>query len=92
MKEIDEPGRAFVARYRTAHGVTVALCINKRLITHAVVLNEVPLRHRLLRGDERRYLEPLQYPLPKAVKRFRAAGRRLGMTSGARKLLKEAVK
>lgn len=92
MSKSTDQGAPFVARYRTENGVVHALCIPKRTITHAVLMTDVPLKARAIRGEERRFLTPLEdYPVKKAAKHFRHAGRSFGITKGARALIREAT-
>ena len=59
-----------------------------RTFLHAIVLHHPPVRIVKLPRTERRYLQPLlykgrPYPITRAVRRIRQAGRNLGITKGA---------
>lgn len=78
---------------RDAHGHALILFSVGRTKLHALALNVPPVRIVKLDKAERRYLSPLQYkgrpyPLARALRRFHAAGRDLGITQSARVVLR----
>lgn len=77
-----------VVLYKTTLGARTAIVSEGRKKLSAVVL-DIPVRVLRLPKSERRYMRPLDYPLAKAKKHYRAAGRRLGVQKSARRLLRE---
>lgn len=79
---------AKVVRYRTDEGVVVGVAVEGRTRVRLVVIG-VPVAVKNLPIEETRYMMPVENPaLGKAARGIRGAGRRLGITKGARKLLK----
>ncbi len=62
-----------------------------RKFTSVVVMDSAGLSVTKLPNTDRAALQPVDYPLTKAVKKFRAAGRTFGMTQGAKALLDTAI-
>jgi len=81
-----------LVRYGTDQGVYCALVEEGRKKISVctigygtgVTLKKVPL-------SEARYMEDYDYPVKKAVRKFRQAGASLGITKGARAFLKRPV-
>lgn len=64
-----------------------------RTFLHAIALHQPPVRLVKLPRLERRHLRPLEYrgrpyPLTRALRIFRRAGRELGITDGAAAVLR----
>ncbi len=73
-------------RDQNAHALIVVR--EGRTFLHAVALHWPPVRIVKLPRTERRYLRPLlykgkPYPIARAVRRFKKAGRALGITKSA---------
>jgi hypothetical protein len=84
------PEAPTVVRYHREDGVVtgVAKWDGKRL---RVAIFDAPVRLLIVDATEMRYIKPLDLKVPRAAKRMRAAGKRLGITDGARKFLTETV-
>ncbi len=81
-----------ILRDRNAHALIVFRIGRTKL--HALALHQPPVRVVKLEKAERRDLVPLlhkgkPYPLPRAVRLFKRAGRALGITDKARRTLDE---
>jgi hypothetical protein len=75
-----------ILRDHNAHALLVFK--EGRAWLHAIALHQPPVRVIKLPLLERRHLRPLEYhgrpyPLPRALRLFRRAGRELGITEGA---------
>ena len=82
---------ARIVRDRHAHALLIFSA--GRTVLRALALHTPPVRVVRIDRDEQRELTPLTfkgkpYPLERAVRRFRAAGRAFGMTKSARAVLK----
>jgi len=76
-----------VVRYFTDRGIRTAIVSEGRKKL-SVVLIDSPVRRTFVDKSERRYMTSMDYPLAKAKRIYRRAGKRLGMNKTARKLLK----
>jgi len=77
-----------VVRYRTDHGTCCALVESGRKWLQVIQMDSSGIRVRKVPCSDERYMTPMDYPLAKAKKRFRLAGRRFGITKGAKQLLR----
>jgi len=80
-----------VMRYRTDEGVfTVLLVKTGNKWAQVMFMDAAGIRiKRVPVADIERYMWELEcYPLQRAVRRFRAAGKRFGITGGAKQALK----
>jgi hypothetical protein len=84
------PEAPTVVRYHREDGVVlgVARWDGKRI---RMAIFDSPVRLLIVDPTEMRYITPLDLKVPRAAKRMRAAGKRLGITDGARKFLTETV-
>lgn len=82
-----------VVRLRTSEGAFVAVMGEPgRKFTQYVSLEAFPVRARKIPNAEaERFSTELNYPIRKAVRNMRGAGRRHGITKGARQLLTRAL-
>ena len=73
---------------RDSNAHTLLVFKEGRTYLHAIALHQPPVRVVKLPRLERRHLRPLEYrgrpyPLARALRLFRRAGRELGITGGA---------
>lgn len=80
--------RASVARYRLSSGQNVIAVVSPpgRKWLHVAFI-DVPVRLRRVPLSDRRYMTPIHYPLADACRKMIDAGRRLGITKGAKTFL-----
>lgn len=81
-----------ILRDHNAHALIVFK--EGRTYLHAIALHQPPVRLVKVPLLERRHLQPLEYrgrpyPIARAVRLFRRAGRELGITDGAVAALRE---
>ena len=78
--------------YRTDAGIKTAIALKPGRKWLPVIVIDSPMRVRKVPLSERRFMTPLaDYPLRRAVRKYLAAGRRLGITKRARKALREVL-
>jgi len=73
--------------YHTNEGVRVAFIGEGRTKLTAILMDAGGITARRLHKSEARYMRPLEYPHQKAIRKFKAAGRRFGITKAAKVLL-----
>lgn len=78
----------YVANWKSDAGVRVALVQPGRKLVHMVV-SDFPVHVESRPLSEERYLEPIDYPVPRAVRKLLAFGKHGNITTGARRLLRE---
>jgi len=77
-----------VIRYRTDEGVFTGLQVNEGTkYLQIILMDSRGLRIRKVAKTEGRYITPLEYPVKRAVRKFKSAGRRFGITKSARRAL-----
>ena len=78
-----------VMKYRTDQGVFQALVDDTgRKWLKVLVMDAGGIRIQKQPQSEARFMTPTDYPLAKARKRFRAAGKKFGITKSAKQLLR----
>lgn len=78
-----------VVRYRTDRGVFNAMVDDTgRKWLKVLIMDAGGIRIQKQPRSEERFMSTLDYPLAKARKRFRAAGRKFGITKSAKQLLR----
>jgi len=77
--------------YRTDAGVVTALVLTPGRKWLPIITLGCPIKIRKVALAEQRFMTPLDYPVKRAVRKYIAAGRRLGITKGARKALREVL-
>lgn len=76
-------------RYKTQYGLRTAILICSGPKFHTLIMMDAAgLTLTRVPKAEARWFREMQYPIKRAVKKFRAAGRRFGMTKGARQVLR----
>lgn len=80
----------YVADWHTDDGHHTVLVKEGRAKYHLVVI-DFPVKHVAVPKQEGRYLHPVDYSLPKAVRSIRKFARTAGITRAAQTMLKEAV-
>jgi hypothetical protein len=83
-----------LVRYHTDNGIRSAFVKQGRKFIKVVEI-DAPIRVRKVPVSDGRYMKPLlrngeAYSVTRAVNKFLKAGRSLGITDGARRILKEA--
>lgn len=83
-----------IARDDENQARTLLIVQEARVWIHAIALNRPPVRLVKLPRTARRYMRPLEYrgrpyPLARALRLYRRAGRELGITEGAAAALRE---
>lgn len=79
-----------VVRYFTTDGQFIALVVNEgRKWMHVILMDSAGIRVSRVKLTEAKWMEPIDYPVKKAARKFLAAGRAFGITGSARKALKE---
>ena len=79
-----------LVRYRSEMGVVLAFVKPGRKLLSIVPMDSGGIKVRKAPLREERYLSDVEYPVGKAKRRFLAAGRRFGISKGAKALIKEA--
>lgn len=80
-----------LVRYRSDEGVVIAFVKPGRKLLSMVAMDAAGLRVRKVPLSDERYISPLDYPVAKARRRFLAAGKRFGISKGAKALIKEVA-
>ena len=78
-----------LVNYNTKYGTVAALVGKKGRKFFHVLLLGFPVRVRRVPLSEAKYMKDVDYSLRKAVKVYRMAGERMGITKGAERLLNE---
>ena len=76
--------------YHTSEGVRVAFVAEGRTKLTVIHMDAGGIKARRIPKSESRYMADLDYPRRKAVRKFLSAGKRFGITKGARQLLRAA--
>lgn len=84
------PAEPKVVRFRREDGCVTGVALWGRKWIHMAIF-DTPVRLLKVPLEEQRHITPLDLKVPRAAKRMRAAGKRLGITEGARKFLTEAM-
>jgi hypothetical protein len=85
----NKPGMARrVVRYRSDYGCQTGVLIEGRKWDYFIAANSFPITARKLAKEEQRHMEDLPVPLGRTLQRLRAAGKRMGLTKRARRLLR----
>jgi hypothetical protein len=84
------PEAPTVVRYHREDGCVLGIAAwdGKRI---RMAIFDSPVRLLIVDPTEMRYITPLDLKVPRAAKRMRAAGKRLGITDGARKFLSDST-
>lgn len=78
-----------VVRYRAPDGIRTAIVEEAGKHIRVCVI-DAPMTVRRVPASEGQYMTDIDYPLERAKKRYRRAGRRLGMGKNARRFLRGA--
>lgn len=82
--------RYFVARWRSKSGCRIVLAMRAR--TKLVLcVNDFPVRVYKIPIADARAIAPIDYPVPRCVRKMLAFGKHGNMTKAARKMLREAL-
>jgi hypothetical protein len=88
----EQPGRPGmsrrVVRYRSDYGCQTGVLCEGRKWDYFISSNSFPITARKLAKEEQRHMTDLQVPLGLTLRRLRAAGKRMGLTKLARRLLR----
>jgi hypothetical protein len=80
-----------VVNYETEQGMVAQLVAKRgRKFLHVLMIG-FPVHVRRVPLEEAAYMIDTDYPLSKAIKVYRMAGERMGITKGAKKLLNEVA-
>ena len=66
-----------------------AIVLEGKKWAHAICIDAPIMRRKYRLGDVRRKWKPSEYPLKKAARYMLGAGKRLGISAGAKRLLRK---